>query len=219
MVTSSLQDHNSLLAASAKTHLTPLGFKRKGRSRLWFKDMGWWLVVIEFQPSSWSKGSYLNVAAMWLWWAKDYWSFDEGGRVGDFREFKDNEQFSLAADQLARAACAQAIALEDRFNSVEATATYLQSRITQNPWSLYAAFAAALAARQAALASQVSGQLQECPETAPWIIDLKAKTRTLLQKVNLGESPREVVAVEIQRCRELLKLPTKSLESLGATLT
>ena len=216
MVTSPLQDHNSLLAASAKTHLTPLGFKRKGRSRLWFKDMDWWLIVIEFQPSSWSKGSYLNVAAMWLWWAKDYWSFDEGGRVGNFREFKENEQFSLAADQLARAACTQAIALEDRFNSVETTATYLQSRITQNPWSLYNAFAAALAAGQAALASQYSAQLQECPETAPWILDLKAKARTLLHEANLRESQQEVVAVEVQRCRELLKLPTVPLKSLWA---
>jgi hypothetical protein len=53
--------HDRIIADAAKAALGPLGFKRKGRSRTWLADHGWWLTVVEFQPSAWSKGSYLNV--------------------------------------------------------------------------------------------------------------------------------------------------------------
>jgi hypothetical protein len=43
--------------------LTPLGLTQRGRSRLWLDDHGWWLIVVEFQPSAWSRGSHLNVSA------------------------------------------------------------------------------------------------------------------------------------------------------------
>lgn len=69
-----------LIAAAARGHLRPLGLRQRGRSRLWFDDHGWWLVVVEFQPGS-GPGTYLNVGAMWLWAERDYWAFDEGGRV------------------------------------------------------------------------------------------------------------------------------------------
>lgn len=55
-------DHNKLIAKNAKETLKPLGFVRSGKSRIWFKDNGWWAVLIEFQPSSFSKGTYVNIA-------------------------------------------------------------------------------------------------------------------------------------------------------------
>lgn len=58
--------HDKIIAEAAKAALRSLGFQRKGRSRTWLADHGWWLTIVEFQPSAWSKGSYLNVAAHWL---------------------------------------------------------------------------------------------------------------------------------------------------------
>lgn len=58
-------DHNKILNAAAREVLRPLGFRQRGRSRMWFEDRGWWLVLVEFQPSQWSRGSYLNVGPMW----------------------------------------------------------------------------------------------------------------------------------------------------------
>src|SRR5256885_11111558 len=55
--------HSKLITAAAREILRPLGLFQKGRSRVWLDDQGWWLGVVEFQPSDWSKGSYLNVGA------------------------------------------------------------------------------------------------------------------------------------------------------------
>jgi hypothetical protein len=57
-------EHSSqIIAAAARRALAPVGFWRKGRSRVWLSDHGFWLTVVEFQPSGFGKGSYLNVAA------------------------------------------------------------------------------------------------------------------------------------------------------------
>ncbi len=82
-MTAAAPDHNAVLRTAARAALLPLGLIQRGRSRVWLDDRGWFLIVVEFQPSSWSKGSYLNVAAMWLWRDKDYLSFDYGGPDGD----------------------------------------------------------------------------------------------------------------------------------------
>src|SRR5687767_4381931 len=73
--------HSTLITAAAREILRPMGLFQKGRSRTWLDDQGWWVCVVEFQPSSWSRGSYLNVGCMWLWGVKDYISFDEGYRI------------------------------------------------------------------------------------------------------------------------------------------
>ncbi len=62
-----MNEHTRIIATAAKAVLQAHGFTRKGRSRVWFADRGFWLSVIEFQPSAWSRGSYLNVAVHWLW--------------------------------------------------------------------------------------------------------------------------------------------------------
>lgn len=73
-------DHNSLIKAKAKEILVPAGFRQKGSSRLWYKREGWWSCVVEFQPSSFAKGSFLNVSACLHWFPRDHFSFDLGSR-------------------------------------------------------------------------------------------------------------------------------------------
>lgn len=74
---------NAILNAGARDVLKPMGLVRKGRSRTWLDDHGWWLIVVEFQPSGFSKASYLNVGICWQWSAvpKSYLSFDMGSGV------------------------------------------------------------------------------------------------------------------------------------------
>ncbi len=51
-------EHGRIRAAVAKNYLSPLGCMRKGRSRFWFSDELFWLTGIEFQPSSFRRGTY-----------------------------------------------------------------------------------------------------------------------------------------------------------------
>jgi hypothetical protein len=53
-------EHGKLIAAAAKAALLPLGCRRKGQSRCWYSDERFWYIFIEFQPSAWSRGTYLT---------------------------------------------------------------------------------------------------------------------------------------------------------------
>src|ERR1022692_4746779 len=120
-------EHGRILAAAARTALTPLGFWRKGRSRVWWADRGFWLAVVEFQPSSFSKGSYLNVAAHWHWGAMPNVPSQDYILVHHRRwiDFEDANQFLPLADRLAREGAEATEELESKFANMSRTAAEL----------------------------------------------------------------------------------------------
>jgi hypothetical protein len=115
------------LAAAARTALAPLGFWRKGKSRVWLADRGFWLAVVEFQPSGFGKGSYLNVAAHWLWSAMpDILSFDYAiERQKPWIEYTDDLGFAPLADQLALRAAEESRQLAGRIADLKTFADLL----------------------------------------------------------------------------------------------
>lgn len=191
--------------------------KRKGQSRLWYKDNLWWISVVEFQPSSWSKGSYLNVAAMWLWNAKNYWSFDDGGRVEAFHQFKDSDQFTVVADALAKRASVEVVALSERFHSLHTVASHLAGKSDENPWSSFHAAMAAMACDDMSGAQLRFKAVLSAKEHAPWVSDLKTRVIEIIQKVADTGAPSAVIAREIQQARVLLKLAPVDSASLWTT--
>src|SRR5262245_33959960 len=94
-------DHNKLIRRSAQRALAPLCVQQRGRSRTWLDDHGWWLIVVEFQPSSWARGAYLNVGAMWLWQRIDHLAFEFGNRVSDFLDVEASTDATAAIDRVA----------------------------------------------------------------------------------------------------------------------
>ena len=88
-------DHNKLVKQAAKSVLNPAGLFQKASTRMWIDDNGWYLILVEFQPSMWSKGSYLNVGIHYLWDARDYLGFDYGYRISGFVEYKDDDDAFL----------------------------------------------------------------------------------------------------------------------------
>jgi hypothetical protein len=68
--------HSKIIATAAKAELASLGFRRAGRSRLWLADHGFWLNVVEFTPSRWSKSVSLMNGAHWLWIGVGFMSFN-----------------------------------------------------------------------------------------------------------------------------------------------
>lgn len=104
-----------LLRDAGRNHLTAIGLQQMSRSpRSWTADRGWWLVNVEFQPSSYSVGSYLNVGLQHLWIPRDYRVFEYGSRqlidgYGQFADLTgDDASAAHAGDVLARAARAAA---------------------------------------------------------------------------------------------------------------
>lgn len=216
-MTTTPPSHNTLLARAAKKHLAGIGMQRKGQSRVWFKDHGWWLAVVEFQPSAWSKGSYLNVAAMWLWNAKDYWSFDEGGRVETFHAFKDTDPFADVAEALAIRAREEVQVLLQRFPSMAAVASHLRRHPDDNPWHTYHAAMASLAVRDVAHAQKRFRALLAVRDSAPFMIALQEKVKKFAECVASGTEPSALVTREIEQARALLKLGPLQSDILGPT--
>jgi hypothetical protein len=214
--------HSRLIAQAAKSALGSIGCKQKGRSRTWYDDHGWWLGLVEFQPSSWSKGSYLNVGAMWLWNATGGWSFDfaghNGSRVETFREFQNETQFSRAATQLANRAVEELQALRMQLASIQSAA----SRLASTPGSpvychYHAAVSAALVGDHATADVQFE-VLAAIPVHAPWVSALQAKAKPLALAAHAPEKFRKLVELEVKEARRLLGLlPLPSVESLWSS--
>ena len=78
-------------------NLIPLGVFQKGNSRLYLDDNGYFFTVIEFQPSSWTIGTYLNIGLTFLWNQSDALCFafsrQLAARYGKFVEYKNEAQF------------------------------------------------------------------------------------------------------------------------------
>jgi hypothetical protein len=209
----SIPNHSQLLTLAARKHLAPLGCKQQGRSRFWFDDHGWWAATVEFQPSSWSKGSYLNVGAMWFWHPADHWVFNEFERVAPFQEFRDDVQFAEVASQLAERAASQVLVLREKFDSIAAVATYLTQTPTGGFWQDYqAGIAASLVGDTSAAAARFQA-VAATQSTAAWVGEAQARAQRLFDSFTSMTRARELVAAEVARTREKLGLPALSTDA------
>lgn len=210
------RSHDKLIADAAKKALEPLGLRRKGRSRLWLGDRGWWLAVVEFQPSGFNKGSYLNVAAHWLWSGQSQISFDLGcgldgaSRIGGFEVCVPDEPFEEAATRLAEVAADGIRELTTRLPSVDAAADLLLSRAATSPlhggWPTFHAGVAAGLAERGREAAAMFRTLSDLRLAGP-----AAKYIELLSDFDRFKSlARSLIASE----REALRLPSLNTELL-----
>jgi hypothetical protein len=131
-------DHNAVITAQARRVLKPLGLTRKGQSRVWIDDHGWWTIHVEFQPSSWSKGSYLNVGINWLLYEGSVGAFHIGSRVDvPFIEATGSERFEQDAHGLALRAKDEVEKLRAQFSSLEKAASYYRDSGRRSAWDNY----------------------------------------------------------------------------------
>jgi hypothetical protein len=109
-------EHGKLMAAAAKVALAPLGCRRKGQSRVWYSDERFWYIFIEFQPSAWSKGTYLNITPIWLFLQS--WGGEAAHRINGYIKFESAGQFGPVIEQGAQLIAAEVIALRARFRTL-----------------------------------------------------------------------------------------------------
>jgi hypothetical protein len=109
-------EHGKLIAAAAKAALLPLGCRRKGQSRCWFSDERFWFIFIEFQPSAWSRGTYLNVTPVWLF--LQGWGGEAAHRLNGYIQFESVEQFGALIAPAAELVAAEVVTLRTRFRTL-----------------------------------------------------------------------------------------------------
>lgn len=220
-------DHNRILNAAAREILKPPGLTRKGRSRVWLDDRGWWLGVVEFQYHTWKRGSFLNVGVDWLWHERDHLAYSVGGRVkhsmgeppyDDFVEAESEERFSIEARELALRAVREVEGYRRRFSAVDEAAAYLHERSDENPWHFWRTFDAGVACGLAGRTDDARRWLDVAmgyEEQLDWMLAAQERAGEL---VALLDDPdafcREIRAV-IRRRRVMLKLDPEA-ESLLA---
>ncbi len=158
-------EHGRLIAAAAKAALSPIGCVRRGQSRVWLSDQRYWAIMIEFQPSGFSKGTYLNVGASWLWYERPGMAFNVGDRVegAGFIPFENAAQFGPLVEKMAARAAEEVLAMRKRFSSIAAISRYLCARqYTLASQIRHTAIAAALNGEFDA-SRRLFQQIQSCP--------------------------------------------------------
>jgi hypothetical protein len=199
-------DHGRLITAAAKAALAPLGCRRKGQSRLWYSDQRFWLVSAEFQPSAWSKGSYLNMGARWLWHQGS--SVNLSYRPVDFIAFETIEQFQPLIDDMAARAAVEVIALRERFKSLEDIYRYLISRPMRDGWPAYHAAVAAGLIGDITTARALFNRMKQWPADGyDWQLRLKSDSIKLSRMLARPSQFRSAILAIIEARRKLMRLP------------
>lgn len=198
------EEIGKLIAAAATATLSPLGCQRLGKSRTWISDQRFWLIVIEFQPSSWEKGSYLNVGAMWLWRARKGHAFNAGYRIADFVPFYNSEQFSSAAAGLAAQAAQEVQRLRVQFGSLHDIYRYLLDHTSEENWKIFHAAIAAGLVGDIDNARRLFRIFADMPiRGTQWEIELWARNAALAALLDKPDQFRASVLATIQECRLL----------------
>ena len=222
---SAAHPHTKLITGAARALLRPMGIVQKGRSRTWYDDQGWWVGLIEFQPSSWSRGSYLNVGVQWLWDTRStslsaFMYGGENGRDtrlqlpsgGEFIEYESEAQFGPLAWAMVEEAAERATYFRDLLSGVESAAAAF--RADDDPGlDLDAGIALALVGDAARSRSRFESCLvwdaRAAPDMGPpppWQHERAARVRTLLGLVDDLAAFRANIAQDIAEVRAAIGL-------------
>jgi hypothetical protein len=200
---------NHILRDAARAALAPLGLAQRGRSRTWVDDRGWHLIVVEFQPSSFGRGSHLNVGIMWLWHARDHVAFDTGGRVAGFRSSEEGDWASSSHD-LASLAADRVREIQAEVRSVEDAARMLTATPPAPGWATFHAAVAAGLAGNGAQAATLFERVLPSEPTRDWQRDLQAHAEVLRRQLSDTDAFLRSIADDISRARQALRLAPRA---------
>lgn len=113
-------DHNKLLKNIAKKRLSPYDIYQHGKSRIFLYDNGWWIIIIEFQPSSFSKGTYLNIGINFNFYPNDSFAFSYGHREKNLEEAENEVLFEKIINDYCDYTIKKVEKLKYKFRNVHA---------------------------------------------------------------------------------------------------
>ncbi len=114
---------------------------QKGNSKVYLDDNGYYFTMIEFQPYSLQKGTFLNVGVSFLFNRDDYlsfsYSYNNEPRVGKkFIEYIDDEQFEKDVRKYVE--LANDYILKYRmFADIKYAKQYIVNELNDNNWNPY----------------------------------------------------------------------------------
>ena len=130
-------DHNKVLKKIALHRLTPHGIIQQGTSRTFLYDKGWWTIIIEFQPSSYSKGSYLNIGLDFNFYPRSYFAFTYGSRENSFQEATDEKQFSQIINHQCDFIITRVKELQLKCRDIWAATATFKKQFRKDPWDKF----------------------------------------------------------------------------------
>lgn len=172
--------------------------------------------MIEFQPSAWEKGTYLNVSPQWLWLRMGAGHTDMVYRVGNFIPFKNAEQFTPLVEDLAAQAARRVVELRRQFQTLADVNDYFASRITGEGYPVYRAAIAARLMNDRLTANRLFDRLLHWTPVE-WQTKLKSEAVALTRFANRPDQFRKAILTTIESLRRGLRLPPdpQCLESLA----
>jgi hypothetical protein len=202
-------DATTPLTHAARKVLRPMGMFQKGRSRIWLADNTWWMSVVEFQPSNYDKGSYLNVGCMWFWNVRPGFSFDEGYRIDKFHRYESENQFSTVAEQLSQKAAKEVIRYQTLFSSIHAVSDhYLRKPPDDSFWPEFnAAIAHGLSGRAKVGAALLTRKIGKMDTSIEWQKNAASDAEYLLTEIAYPDRFEKLIAGRVLRARDLHKVP------------
>jgi hypothetical protein len=193
-------EHGKLIAAAAKAALLPLGCRRKGQSRCWFSDERFWYIFIEFQPSAWSRGTYLNVGPIWFFLG--WWGGEATPRLGNYITFESGEQFGPLIEKAAQLVAAEVVALRTKFRTLADVHRFFAGNLS---WSgnVYRAAITAGLVGDFALARQLFARIRGLDPTShgPQLKNIQAECATLAALLDDQQAYRSAILEKINARR------------------
>ena len=209
-----LPEHSKIINRVAKQILKPKGLERKGQSRTWLDDNGWFTTVVEFQPFKDRQGTCINIGVNFHWYLKDYLSFDIGNRESDFIDFKNEEQFIREVEKLAQYALDKVHFYRQALDEFDRAKQTIKSHefTSDNLWGNYhKGTICGLTGDQSGL-TEYYNKLLTVDHDVSWANELKNRVTELKEiSPNIDEF-RQRISEIIHETRELKKLKKLEIE-------
>jgi hypothetical protein len=186
-----------------KPHYCRSAVAAQGQSRCWYADERFWCIFIEFQPSTWSRGTYLNVGPIWFF--LEGWGGEVTPRLGNYIKFESVEQFAPLIEKAAQLVAAEVVALRAKFQTLADIHRFFADNLS---WSgnVYRAAITAGLIGDLALARQLFARIKgldpnrhglqlknrqaECAELAALLDDPEAYRSAIREKINIQRRAR-----------------------------
>ncbi|MFC7773765.1 hypothetical protein [Flavobacterium sp. GCM10027622] len=207
-------DHNKLLQKIAKERLKPYGIVQKGQSRTFLYDKDWYTIVIEFQPSSRTKGTYLNIGIDFNFYPRDYFAFGYGYREKGFEEFKDEEQFHKLVINLCELSIQRVQELEQKCIDVWTALKTVEKEKAHDSWRIYEVAVLHILTLNFDQARKHLFQLSKTKCKYDWEMERKKAADELLDWLQKEPTNLDKIKSIINKTRQLKKLPIVPLDNL-----